>query len=128
MHNDNGRPNAKKGSTKFGKKYCTILLYLLKSLIESYEYEQVYIPKILEGLHNLVPAINDYFNLVPTVERQIEESELTFILYESFVLPNKEQVKATKNFHNELMFSNVSIYMDLEEDEFETFDGFCFAK
>ncbi|CAG8810742.1 20893_t:CDS:1, partial [Cetraspora pellucida] len=91
MHNDNGRPNTKKGSTKFGKKYCTISLYLLKSLIESYEYEQVYVPEILEGLHNLVPAMNDYFNLVPTVERQIKESELTFILYESFVLPNKER-------------------------------------
>ncbi|CAG8836076.1 21414_t:CDS:1, partial [Cetraspora pellucida] len=98
------------------------------SLIKSYEYEQVYNPEILEELHNLVPAMNDYFNLVSTVERQIEESELTFILYESFVLSNKERVKATKNFYNEPMFSNVSIHMDSEEEEFEMFDGFCFAK
>ncbi|CAG8751978.1 11674_t:CDS:1, partial [Ambispora leptoticha] len=97
-------------------------------LIESYEYEQVYVPEILKELHNLVPAMNDYFNLVPTVKRQIEESELTFILYESFVLPNKERVRATKNFYNELMFSNVSIHIDPEQDEFKKFDRFCFAK
>ncbi|CAG8727633.1 19973_t:CDS:2, partial [Cetraspora pellucida] len=109
-------------------KFTPSDLYQFESLIESYEYEQVYVPEILKGLHNLVFAMNDYFNLVPIVERQIEESELTFILYESFVLPNKERVRFTKNFHNEPIFSNVSIHMNPEEDEFETFDGFCFAK
>ncbi|CAG8717006.1 13958_t:CDS:1, partial [Dentiscutata heterogama] len=89
-------------------------------LIKSYEYEKDYVPEILKELQNLISTMNDYFDLMPIVKRQIEESELTFILYEFFILPNKEQVRATKNFHNAPMFSNVSIHMDSKQNEFET--------
>ncbi|CAG8750176.1 3843_t:CDS:2, partial [Cetraspora pellucida] len=74
-------------------------------LIESYEYEKDYVPEILEGLQNLISMIDDYFDLMLTVKRQIEESELIFILYD-----------------------NVSIYMNSEQNEFEMFDRLCFAK
>ncbi|CAG8788067.1 22760_t:CDS:2, partial [Gigaspora rosea] len=75
------------------------------SLVEQYEHDEESVTEILEGLRHLAPAINDYFKLVPSMhEKNIEESEATLILYESFTLSNKEQ------------------------QEFEVCDGYCFAK
>ncbi|CAG8769259.1 20493_t:CDS:1, partial [Racocetra persica] len=81
--------------------------------------------EILEGLDHLVPAINEYFDLISVF---VDESEIVFILYESFTLPNKEQVRATGHYHNMPVFSNIAIYMDSEQKDFETFNGYCFAK
>ncbi|CAG8767324.1 35428_t:CDS:2, partial [Racocetra persica] len=111
---------------KFGKQYCTIPLHLLKSIIELYKHEE-YCSEILEGLQHFGPALNEYFNLMFTLKKNIEESEITLILFESFILPNKENVRATKSYYNTSMFSDIAIYMDSEQD-FNTFGGYCFAK
>ncbi|CAG8620050.1 19146_t:CDS:2, partial [Gigaspora rosea] len=81
--------------------------------------------EILEGLLHFIPALNNYFDL--TFKKNISESEITLILFEFFKLPNKEQVRATKNYYNNAMFSNIAIYMDTEQ-EIETCGGYCFAK
>ncbi|CAG8670034.1 6999_t:CDS:2, partial [Cetraspora pellucida] len=90
---------------KFGKTYCTIPLHLLRSLVESYEHDKNSIPEILEGLRHLIPAINDYFKFLPSMfEQNMKKTDANLILYESFALSNNEQ------------------------EEFETSDGYCFAK
>ncbi|RIB06156.1 hypothetical protein C2G38_2054209 [Gigaspora rosea] len=125
---ENYQSEIKKKFGQFGKKYCTIPLHLLRSLVEQYEHDEESVTEILEGLRHLAPAINDYFKLVPSMhEKNIEESEATLILYESFTLSNKEQVRVSKNFYNAPMFSDVAILMDSEQ-EFEVCDGYCFAK
>ncbi|RIB11783.1 hypothetical protein C2G38_2202572 [Gigaspora rosea] len=125
---ENYQSEIKKKFGQFGKKYCTIPLHLLRSLVEQYEHDEESVTEILEGLRHLAPAINDYFKLVPSMhEKNIEESEATLILYESFTLSNKEQLRVSKNFYNAPMFSDVAILMDSEQ-EFEVCDGYCFAK
>ncbi|CAG8497275.1 9321_t:CDS:1, partial [Dentiscutata heterogama] len=103
-------------------------LHLLKSLVESYERDEGSISEILEGLHHLASAMSDYFKLLPSmIGKDIEKMEAMLILYESFTLSNKEQVRATKDYYNAPMFSDVAVFMDSEQ-EFETYDGYCFAK
>ncbi|CAG8823484.1 519_t:CDS:1, partial [Gigaspora rosea] len=121
----NGQTNAKKNAKKFGKDYCIITRHLLRSIIEKYKHNEEHTLEILEGLCNLVPTMNDYFDHISVFERDIEESEMTFILYESFTLPNEEQVRATNHYHNMPVFSNIAVYMDSEQKEF---NGYCFAK
>ncbi|CAG8803540.1 10720_t:CDS:2, partial [Racocetra persica] len=120
---------SKKDMGNFGKKYCTIPLRLLKSLVESYKHDEESIPEILEGLRHFIPALNDYFKLLPPMsETQMEKTGANLILYESFALTNNEQVRATKNYYNAPMFSDVAVFMDSEQEKFETYDGYCFAK
>ncbi|CAG8564540.1 1378_t:CDS:2, partial [Racocetra persica] len=125
---ENYQLKIKKKTRQFGKKYCTIPLHLLRSLVELYEQKEESITKILEGLRYLAPAINNYFKLIPSIlKKNVEKSEATLILYESFALSNKEQIRATKNHYNVPMFSDVAVLMDSEQ-EFEVYDGYCFAK
>ncbi|CAG8739309.1 1723_t:CDS:2, partial [Cetraspora pellucida] len=119
------QPNINVG--KFGKQYCTIPLRLLKSIIELYEHNKECCSEILEGLQHFIPVINDYFSLMVTFKKNIQESEITLILFESFTLPNKEKVRATKSYYNAPIFSDIAVYMDPEQD-FNTFGGYCFAK
>ncbi|CAG8566269.1 6740_t:CDS:2, partial [Dentiscutata heterogama] len=87
-----------------------------QSLAELYEHDKESITEIFEGLCHLAPAINDYFKLVLSMrEINIEKSEATLILYESFILSNEEQVRALKNYYNTSMFSDVAILMDSEQ-------------
>ncbi|CAG8806207.1 737_t:CDS:1, partial [Cetraspora pellucida] len=79
-------------------------------------------------LCHLIPAMNDYFDLMSVSEEDINKSELVFILYESFALSNEEQVRATGHYYNMLVFSNIAVYMGSGPKEFETFNGYCFAK
>ncbi|CAG8787522.1 14125_t:CDS:1, partial [Cetraspora pellucida] len=126
---ENYQPKSKKAMEKFGKTYCTIPLHLLRSLVELYEHDKKSIPEILKGLRHIIPAINDYFKFLPLMfEQNMEKTDANLILYESFTLPNNEQVRATKNYYNTPMFSDVAIFMDLKQEEFETSDGYCFAK
>ncbi|CAG8818345.1 12478_t:CDS:1, partial [Cetraspora pellucida] len=61
-------------------------------LVELYEYNKESVIKILKGLHYLASLLNNYFKVIPSMlEKNIEKSEATLILYESFVLFNKEQ-------------------------------------
>ncbi|CAG8532864.1 31_t:CDS:2 [Dentiscutata heterogama] len=124
----NGRSKPKEDIGKFGKKYFTIPQHLLKSLIDIYKHDEECTFEILDGLCHLVPAMNDYFDLMSVFEEDIKKSEIIFILYESFTLTNKEQIRATNNYYNMPMFSNIAVYMDSEQKEFETFNGYCFAK
>ncbi|CAG8625318.1 4139_t:CDS:2, partial [Cetraspora pellucida] len=124
----NGKSKSKENTRKFGKKYCTILRQFLKSLIEIYMHNEEHTSEILEGLCHLIPAMNNYFDLMSVSGEDINESELVFILYESFALSNKEQVRAMGHYYNMLVFSNISVYMGSRPKEFETFNGYCFAK
>ncbi|CAG8539219.1 25428_t:CDS:2, partial [Racocetra persica] len=99
-----------------------------KSLIELYKYDKECISEILDGLCHLVPAMNDYFDLISVFKGDMKESEVIFTLYKSFTLPNKEQVRATRYYHNIPVFINIAIYMDSKQIEFEIFDEYCFAK
>ncbi|CAG8471697.1 36875_t:CDS:2 [Gigaspora margarita] len=83
--------------------------------------------EILEGLQHFIPAMNDYFDLIFTLEKNIEESKITLILFESLTLPNKKKVRATKSYYNMPIFSDIAVYMDPEQD-FNTFGRYCFAK
>ncbi|CAG8714629.1 12675_t:CDS:2 [Cetraspora pellucida] len=102
-------------------------LHLLSSIIELYENDNECSPEILEGLKQFISTMKDYLNLIPAFEKNIKESEITLHLYVSFTLPNKDQVRATKNYHNAPMFSDIAVYMDSEQ-EIKTFSGYCFAK
>ncbi|CAG8728157.1 12899_t:CDS:1, partial [Cetraspora pellucida] len=98
------------------------------SLVELYEHDKKSVTKILEGLYYLAFALNDYFKVIPSMlEKNIEKSEATLILYKSFALSNKEQVRALKNYYNALMFSDITISIDSEQ-KLEICDGYCFAK
>ncbi|CAG8713585.1 15018_t:CDS:2, partial [Cetraspora pellucida] len=84
--------------------------------------------EILKGLHYLAPILNNYFKVISfMLKKNIEKSEATLILYESFALSNEEQVRALKNYYNVLMFSDIAISMDSEQ-KLEICDGYCFAK
>ncbi|CAG8556020.1 7044_t:CDS:2, partial [Scutellospora calospora] len=81
-----------------------------ESLVESYERDEGSISEILEGLCHLASAMSDYFKLLPSmIRKDIEKMEAMLILYESFTLSNKEQVRATKDYYNAPMFSDVAI-------------------
>ncbi|CAG8828811.1 25945_t:CDS:2, partial [Gigaspora margarita] len=105
---------------EFVKQYCTIPLHLFKSIIASYKHNKECCSEILEGLQHFIPAMNDYFDLMFTLEKNIEELKITLILFESLILSNKEKVRATKSYYNMPMFSDIAVYMDPEQD-FNTF-------
>ncbi|CAG8799206.1 7491_t:CDS:1, partial [Cetraspora pellucida] len=124
---ENYQSKSKKAMGKFRKTYCTISLHLLRSLVKSYECDKESISKILKGLCYLIPAMNDYFKFLALMfEQNMEKTDANLILYKSFTLPNNKQVRAMKNYYNTLMFSNVAIFMDLEQEEFKTSDRYCF--
>ncbi|CAG8623497.1 4428_t:CDS:2 [Cetraspora pellucida] len=108
---------------------CNINKQILQRLlVELYEHDEESITEILEGLHHLAPALNDYFKVIPSMlEKNIEKSEATLILYESFALSNEEQVKTLKNYYNALMFNDIAISIDSEQ-KLKICDGYCFTK
>ncbi|CAG8748051.1 16835_t:CDS:2, partial [Cetraspora pellucida] len=109
-------------------KFTQTDLCQFESLVESYKRNEESISEILEGLHHFIPVLNDYFKLLPPMSKtQMEKTEANLILYESFTLTNNEQVRATKNYYNAPMFSDVAVFMNLEQKEFKTYDGYCFA-
>ncbi|CAG8736559.1 13363_t:CDS:1, partial [Cetraspora pellucida] len=97
-------------------------------LVELYEHDEESITEIFEGLLHLASALNNYFKVIPSMlEKNIEKSEATLILYKSFALSNKKQVRASKNYYNAPIFSDITISIDLKQ-KLEIYDRYCFTK
>ena len=87
-------------------------------------------PEALDALDHFLPALNEFFNLCnESTEKTMENIEAIVDWYNSAISSSRDTIRAMSKYYNHTQFDNVSINMDIEEeDEYNTDNGACFAK
>ena len=96
--------------------------------VNTYTATNYLAPEAEEAFNVLIDSLDQYFNFIENITD--EDVKATLIKwYTNAIVSGNDIIRARSNYYGTPAFSNVAINMNEEETEnYNTFDGICFAK